>query len=227
LSRDLRLPTPTGVAEIVSDGFRGRIQGVAKLRHCIHRELVNCTSSSRNAVSFSCARTTKRFASSRCASAIQIVRPRQSIAETQPQLQPALLRLSAMISQFFIRFRAIALMIMPVVLNCGFEFEKGRQFLVCFYNKASGVAALCGHNPNWSAFAIRGRHRAAIPSSVAEIFEDDLPILHGCPCILPPLLFTEQRQKLPSAHEQAARVQRVVSVNALQTKSRHTVKRDG
>ena len=32
-------------------------------------------SSSRNAVSFSSARTTKRFPSSRCASAIQIVRP--------------------------------------------------------------------------------------------------------------------------------------------------------
>ena len=47
-------------------------------------------SSSRNAVSFSSARTTKRFPSSRCASAIQIVRPLESIAETQPQLQPAL-----------------------------------------------------------------------------------------------------------------------------------------
>jgi len=34
-------------------------------------------SSSRNAVSFSSARTTKRFPSSRCASAIQIVRPRR------------------------------------------------------------------------------------------------------------------------------------------------------
>ena len=37
----------------------------------------------------------------RCASAIQIVRPLQSTAETQPQLQPALLRLSAMIFQYF------------------------------------------------------------------------------------------------------------------------------
>ena len=51
-------------------------------------------SSSRNAVSISSARTTKRFPS-RCASAIQIVRPSASIAETQPQLQPALLRFSA------------------------------------------------------------------------------------------------------------------------------------
>src|SRR6266699_3830502 len=39
-------------------------------------------------------RTTKRFPSPRCASAIQIVRPLELIAETQPQLQPALLRLS-------------------------------------------------------------------------------------------------------------------------------------
>jgi hypothetical protein len=39
-------------------------------------------SNSRNAVSFSSERTTKRFPSSRCASAIQIVRPRESIAET-------------------------------------------------------------------------------------------------------------------------------------------------
>jgi len=38
--------------------------------------------SSRNAVSFSSVRTTKRFPSSRCASAIQIVRPLPSIAET-------------------------------------------------------------------------------------------------------------------------------------------------
>ena len=60
----------------------------------------------------------------------------------------------------------------------GFEFEKGRQLLICLHNKASSVAALCGHNPNWSAFAIRSRHTAAIPSSVAKIFEDDLPILH-------------------------------------------------
>src|SRR5262245_11721239 len=58
-------------------------------------------SSSRNAVSFSSARTMKRFPSSRCASAIQIARPPESTAETQPQLQPALLRLSAIISQYF------------------------------------------------------------------------------------------------------------------------------
>src|SRR4029077_16848549 len=56
-------------------------------------------SSSTNAVSFSSARATKRFPVSRCASALQILRALESIAETQPQLQPALLRLSAMISQ--------------------------------------------------------------------------------------------------------------------------------
>ena len=56
---------------------------------------------------FSFARTTKRFPSSRCASAIQMVRPLESRAETQPQLQPALLRLSAMISQYFTAFDTI------------------------------------------------------------------------------------------------------------------------
>src|SRR5260370_24608392 len=43
-------------------------------------------SSSRNAVSFSSARATKRFPLSRCASATKILRPLESIAETQPQL---------------------------------------------------------------------------------------------------------------------------------------------
>src|SRR6266436_9927903 len=57
-------------------------------------------------VSFSSARTMKRFPSPRCASAIQIVRQLESMADTQPQLQPALLRLSAMISQYFILCRA-------------------------------------------------------------------------------------------------------------------------
>jgi hypothetical protein len=54
-------------------------------------QIINSSSSSRNAVSNSSARTMKRFPS-RCASAIHIVRPRESIAETQPQLEPALLR---------------------------------------------------------------------------------------------------------------------------------------
>ena len=51
---------------------------------------------SKNAVSFSSARTTKRFPSPRCASAIKIVRPSRSIADTQPKLHPRFLRLSAM-----------------------------------------------------------------------------------------------------------------------------------
>ena len=63
-------------------------------------------SSSRNAVNFSPARTPKRFPLSRCASAIQIVRPQRSMAETQPQLQPASLRLSAIISHTSSRPRA-------------------------------------------------------------------------------------------------------------------------
>ena len=43
-------------------------------------------SSSTNARNLSSARTTKRFPSPRCASAIQIVRPLKLIVETQPQL---------------------------------------------------------------------------------------------------------------------------------------------
>src|SRR5207247_9444636 len=44
-------------------------------------------SNSRNAVNFSSACTTKRFPSSRCASAIQIVRPLESTADTQAHRQ--------------------------------------------------------------------------------------------------------------------------------------------
>jgi hypothetical protein len=58
-------------------------------------------SSSRKAVNFSFARTIKRFPLSRCASAIQIVRPQESTAETQPKLQPALRKLSLIISHCF------------------------------------------------------------------------------------------------------------------------------
>ena len=42
------------------------------------------------------------FSVPQCASTIQIVRPLKSKADTQPQLQPAFLRLSAIISQGFI-----------------------------------------------------------------------------------------------------------------------------
>jgi hypothetical protein len=49
----------------------------------------------------------KRLPSSGCASKIQIVRPSQSIAETQPKLHPALQSLSEMISQYFTAFDTI------------------------------------------------------------------------------------------------------------------------
>src|SRR5262249_35944321 len=75
---------------------------LCQLVKLIRRKQRFADSSSRNAVSSSSARTMKRFPSSRCASALQIVRPSQSKAETQPQLHPALLRLSAMISHYFI-----------------------------------------------------------------------------------------------------------------------------
>jgi hypothetical protein len=53
-------------------------------------------SSSTNAVNFSSARTTKRFPS-RCASTVNIVCPLEFTPDTQPQLRPALLRLSAVL----------------------------------------------------------------------------------------------------------------------------------
>jgi hypothetical protein len=77
----------------------------------------NPVSSSRNAVSFSSARTTNRFPSSRCASAIQIVRPLESTAETQPQLQLALLEI-------------VGLLIADHYLRCRFaRFKLGAHFL--------------------------------------------------------------------------------------------------
>src|SRR5262249_43225762 len=69
-------------------------------------------SSSRNAVSISSARTMNRFPS-RCASAIQIVRPSRLTADTQPKLQPVLWRLSAMISQSFTRWDSGVLLSTP------------------------------------------------------------------------------------------------------------------
>jgi hypothetical protein len=48
------------------------------------------------------------LSSPRCASAIQIVRPLESTTDTQPQLQPALLRLSAIILPVIFLWRAVA-----------------------------------------------------------------------------------------------------------------------
>src|SRR5213592_2808067 len=60
------------------------------------------------------------------ASAIQIVRPSEFKAETQPQLQPALLRLSATISQSFTRSGFTAAFPRRVFGNAGSE-RKGSQ----------------------------------------------------------------------------------------------------
>jgi len=71
----------------------------------------------------------KRFPSSRCASAIQIVRPLESIAETQPQLHPALLRLSASVSQYFTG-KTFRLRIIQNRLRCSFvQFKLCAHFL--------------------------------------------------------------------------------------------------
>ena len=94
----LRLPTSYGSA--IRDFARRNGRSSKVFRRCvINFDYIACwplsrtaDSNSTNAVNFSSACTTKRLPSSRCASAIQIVRPSRSKAETQPRLQPALLR---------------------------------------------------------------------------------------------------------------------------------------
>src|SRR5204862_7056288 len=63
------------------------------------------------------------------ASAIQMVCPSQSNADTQPQLQPALLRLSAIISQCFILCRAWILSVDSLVELLFFQRGRGDEFL--------------------------------------------------------------------------------------------------
>jgi hypothetical protein len=53
-----------------------------------------------------------------CASATKIVRPQKSTVETQPQLQPALLRVSATISQYFTRFDSASFGFHTVMTKC-------------------------------------------------------------------------------------------------------------
>jgi hypothetical protein len=57
------------------------------------------------------------------ASAIQIVRPVESIADTQPQLQPTFVRLSAMISQSLTRLFGVFAPDFPHYIS-GKEFKK-------------------------------------------------------------------------------------------------------
>ena len=73
------------------DGASGRVKGV--------KNTLNTERSRRGQLFI--VRTRKRLSSSRCASTIQIVRAPQSTAETQSTLQPAFLRLSGMVSQYF------------------------------------------------------------------------------------------------------------------------------
>src|SRR6266566_610887 len=88
----------------VKEAFASRCDGRKNVRrYSDFSALKIADSSSTKAVSFSSARTTNRFPSPRCASATKKVRPRESTAETQSQLQPALLGLSAMISQYLTR----------------------------------------------------------------------------------------------------------------------------
>src|SRR5260370_6554817 len=89
--------TPPPVSDPFSDA---EFEKISPARQANSPQAEVADSSSTNAASFSSACTMKRFPS-RCASTIQIVRPQEFTAETQPQLHPALLRFSAMISQYF------------------------------------------------------------------------------------------------------------------------------
>jgi hypothetical protein len=100
---------------------------VADLHYFNLARLKIAASSSGKAVNNSSACTTKRFPSSRCASAIQIVRPWESIAETQPQLQPAL-GIVDHLGRWFARFKLRA-----HLLNLrGLLSELGRESLYLF-----------------------------------------------------------------------------------------------
>jgi hypothetical protein len=82
----------------IGAGAASSLEKISPTRQANSPQAQIADSSSRKAVNFSSARAARHLPSSRCASAIQIVRPLESIAETQPELQPVLLRLSAMIS---------------------------------------------------------------------------------------------------------------------------------
>jgi hypothetical protein len=99
---------------------------------------------SRNVIPCSSASTTIRFPLSRCASAIQMARPLESIAKTQPQLQPTWLRLSAIISWYF-ACRIVALLIstqkrlsLPRVRLSGKTYLFGRRVYVNSHRAGGG-----------------------------------------------------------------------------------------
>src|SRR5882724_1790186 len=73
------------------------------------------SSSERSQLFIAC--TTKRFPLSRRASATKIVRPLESTVAMPPQLQPALLRLSAMISQYWTESRIDFQTLSPCVIH--------------------------------------------------------------------------------------------------------------
>jgi len=107
----------------------------------LNRWIQTALSNSINAVSISSACTTNRFPSPRCASTIQIVRPLESIAETQPQLHPALLRLSAIISQFFTRSDRASLV-----------QESGKYSVLLFLAEFLEARVGAQRIPNWIEF---------------------------------------------------------------------------
>ena len=86
----------------------------------------NCRFQFNKRAELSSARTIKRFPSSRCASTIQIVCPLELMVETQPQLQPALLGLSAMISQLFTNIDCASLRILLRNDRCSGKSQSNR-----------------------------------------------------------------------------------------------------
>jgi hypothetical protein len=121
---------------------------VTMCQHCsLNSWIQTALSNSRNAVSISSACTTNRWPSSRCASTIQIVLPSRSTAERQPQLQPALLRLSAMIPNISLHF--------PLLFDKGlvpFEepIEQHRLHKIVGYS--GGIVRYSGDYQNFEKF---------------------------------------------------------------------------
>ena len=94
-----RLPDPSAGTRVqhrviqrrTNPPFEALLQLLSSSRSAERANSCVILSSSRSAESSSSERTTNLFPLSRCASTIHIVRPSESTAETQPQLQPDLL----------------------------------------------------------------------------------------------------------------------------------------
>jgi len=82
---------------------------------------------------------------SRCASAIQSVRPSESMSETQPKLQPALLSLSAMISQCFMPVDCASFILHAATIFSGHVAVSGLRWTADGFPKACNHKYLSDH----------------------------------------------------------------------------------